>query len=98
MFKPEKNNNIDKVSLTLDGKQIFLPAATSVAAGLLGINEPVSKISSTSGKPCSPYCLMGVCFECTMEIDGIKRQACLTEVEEGMEINRGLKGAEEKGK
>jgi D-hydroxyproline dehydrogenase subunit gamma len=35
---------------------------------------------------------MGVCFECMMEIDGVQRQACLTETKEGMVINRHLNG------
>jgi predicted molibdopterin-dependent oxidoreductase YjgC len=32
--------------------------------------------------------MMGVCFDCLMEIDGIpNRQACLVTVTEGMRIN-----------
>ncbi len=96
MFKPEDNTDTEMVTLTIDGKEIQLPANTTVAAGLLGINEPITKISPTSKKPCSPHCLMGVCFECTVEIDGVKRQSCLTEVREGMVINRNLD--EETGK
>jgi predicted molibdopterin-dependent oxidoreductase YjgC len=31
--------------------------------------------------------MMGVCFECLLEIDGLQnRQACLTTVREGMKI------------
>ena len=38
-----------------------------------------------SGEKRAPYCLMGTCFECLMEIDGIaNRQACMTIVAEGM--------------
>ncbi len=33
---------------------------------------------------------MGVCCECMMEIDGVKRQACMTTPKPGMVINRGL--------
>ncbi len=33
--------------------------------------------------------MMGVCFECLMEIDGVgNRQACLTPVAEGMQVRR----------
>ena len=39
---------------------------------------------------------MGVCFECMMEIDGIQRQACMTEVQDGMIINRHLDGQKER--
>ncbi|RPJ73629.1 MAG: (2Fe-2S)-binding protein, partial [Desulfobacteraceae bacterium] len=41
-------------------------------------------------QPCSPHCLMGVCFECMLEIDGVQRQACLTPVREGMIVDRHL--------
>ena len=78
------------VEVILDGQQTSLPAETSVAAGLLAIGKIISKISPSSKKPCSPHCLMGVCFECLMEIDGIQRQACMTTAKEGMVINRNL--------
>ena len=74
----------------LDGRPVSLPEGMNVAAALFGIGEKISRISPSSRKPCSPHCLMGVCFECLMEIDGIQRQACMTEVREGMIINRYL--------
>ena len=40
-----------------------------------------------SGKPRAPYCLMGVCFDCLVTIDGVgSRQACLVPVREGMAV------------
>lgn len=90
MFKSDHNNIYTTVPVVLDGQTVSLPAGMSVAAGLLGIGEIISRISPSSKKPCSPHCLMGVCYECLMEINGVKRQACMTEVEEGMEINRYL--------
>ncbi len=89
MFKRDQQNGQD-VSITLDGKQTDLPKGMSVAASLLSKGETISRISPASKKPCSPHCLMGVCFECFMEIDGVKRQACMVEVREGMNINRHL--------
>ena len=42
-----------------------------------------------SGAPRAPYCMMGVCFDCLMTIDGVaSRQACLVPVREGMRIER----------
>jgi predicted molibdopterin-dependent oxidoreductase YjgC len=78
------------VSVSLDGTPVALPAGMSVAAALLARGELVTRLSPSCGRPCSPHCLMGVCFECWMEIDGVSRQACLTEVREGMVINRFL--------
>lgn len=89
MFKHDSSTPVS-VEVILDGKPISVPLDMSVAAALLAIGEIVSKISPTSHKPCSPHCLMGVCFECLMEINGVQRQACMTTVCEGMVINRNL--------
>ena len=88
MFKSDSKK--DTVEVSLDGRSVELPLGVSVAAALLEVGEIISRTSPTSGKPCSPHCLMGVCFECMMEIDGVQRQACMTQVKEGMSINRRL--------
>jgi succinate dehydrogenase/fumarate reductase-like Fe-S protein len=91
MFKQQQEHkNREWVSVKLDGRQRKVPGGVSVAAALLTIGEVTSRISPSSHKPCSPHCLMGVCFECLMEINGVQRQACVVEVEEGLEINRRL--------
>ncbi len=95
MFKHDNTHTAHTVSVVLDGRAVSLPEGVSVAAGLLSIGEIVSRISPSSQKKCAPHCLMGVCYECLMEIDGIKRQACMTDPREGMVINRGL--SEKKG-
>ena len=59
----------------------------SVAAAMLGTGHSVTRMSALSGAPRAPYCLMGVCFECLVTIDGIdNRQACMTEVRPGMRV------------
>ena len=78
----------EMVEITLDGQNAVVPGEMSVAAALLAIGKITARISQASKKPCAPHCLMGVCFECLMEIDGIRRQACMTTVREGMVINR----------
>ena len=88
MFRSDSKK--DTVEVSLDGRSVELPLGVSVAAALLEVGEIISRTSPTSGKPCSPHCLMGVCFECMMEIDGVQRQACMTQVKEGMSINRRL--------
>ncbi len=88
MFKSDMKK--DMVEVALDGRSVSLPSGVSVAAALLEAGAIISRKSPTSGKPCSPHCLMGVCFECMMEIDGVQRQACMTPVKQGMNINRRL--------
>lgn len=59
-------------------------AAALLAAGIASIRE-----TPVSGAPRAPYCMMGVCFDCLVEIDGVgNRQACLTPVRNGMVVRR----------
>ena len=95
MFKADATHTTQEVTVTLDGNKKTIPSGMSVAAALLSCGEIISRISPASRKPCSPHCLMGVCYECLMEIDGEKKQACMTEVAEGMIINRNLDAEEE---
>jgi len=97
MFKYDTATAQETVQVSLDGKPVSLPTGMNVAAALIGMGEMISRLSPSSHKPCSPHCLMGVCFECMMEIDGIQRQACMTEVQEGMVINRYLNGSKGEG-
>lgn len=90
MFKHDPTTT-STVEIILDGQTIAVPGEMNVAAALLAIGKIISRISPTSEKPCSPHCLMGVCFECLMEIDGVRRQACMTPIRDGMVINRNLK-------
>ena len=98
MFKQQEGQNSSElVTVTLDGEKREIPAGLSVAAALFSVGEIISRISPSSQKPCSPHCLMGVCYECLMEIDGVQRQACVVEVKEGLVINRRLNETEGEG-
>lgn len=58
-----------------------------VAAALLAAGHDTFRSSAVSGQPRGPYCLMGVCFDCFVMIDGVaNRQACMTQVRDGMRI------------
>lgn len=84
------NANTATVRIIFDGRALDVPAGISVAAAVLGhahaghtATHPVDHSSR------APYCLMGVCFECLMEIDGeADVQSCLVPVREGMVVNR----------
>jgi predicted molibdopterin-dependent oxidoreductase YjgC len=80
------------VSLSIDGKPIAARAGDSVAAALLAAGLPHCRTSAVSGALRAPYCMMGVCFDCLVTIDGVgNRQSCLVPVREGMrvELQRG---------
>lgn len=77
------------VTVTFEDQAVEVPAGTTVAAALLGHDDDHFCVSAAEQEKRSPYCLMGVCFECLVEIDGIKnRQACLEPVYEGMQVKR----------
>ena len=76
------------VPVTLDGAPLTLPAGTNLAAALLAAGGSMFRATPVSGAPRGPFCMMGSCFDCLVEIDGVTRQACLTEVEEGLAIVR----------
>ena len=79
------------VTVTFDGKALRVPQGASVAAALLAAGVERFRTTPVSGAPRAPYCMMGVCFECLVEIDGVaNRQSCLVPVAEGMAIRSQL--------
>ncbi|SEK33804.1 2Fe-2S iron-sulfur cluster binding domain-containing protein [Roseovarius nanhaiticus] len=83
-----------RVSFDFEGTPVTAPAGASVAAALLAQSGAFTR-QTASGAPRAPYCMMGVCFECLVEVDGRSNvQACLTPVREGMRVRRqiGLRG------
>jgi predicted molibdopterin-dependent oxidoreductase YjgC len=78
-----------EVRFSFDGRAIVARPGDSVAVALLAAGETSLRDTPVSGAPRAPYCMMGVCFDCLVEIDGVgNRQACLTPVAEGMQVRR----------
>jgi predicted molibdopterin-dependent oxidoreductase YjgC len=89
MFKRLNEVSGDTVTVEIEGVSVRVPAGESVAAAVLAHGLIHTRTTPVSGKPRAPYCMMGVCFDCLMEIDGKpNRQACMVPVEEGMKIRR----------
>lgn len=79
------------VTIKFDGAPINAIEGDSVAAAILTAKPEHTRASPVSGSPRAPYCMMGICFECLMEIDGIpNRQACMVRVRDGMAVRRQL--------
>lgn len=77
-----------RVEVTFDGTTLNLPKGANLAASLLAAGVEVFRNTLVSGAPRAPFCMMGACFECLVEIDGITRQACMIEVTEGMQVSQ----------
>jgi predicted molibdopterin-dependent oxidoreductase YjgC len=80
-----------EIRFTFDSQPMVGRAGDSVAAALLAAGIGKFRETPVSGSPRAPWCMMGVCFECLVEIDGIaSRQACMIPVAEGMQVRRQL--------
>ena len=77
-----------RVDVTWGGTPLNLPDGANLAAALLAAGVEVFRHTPVSGAPRAPFCMMGACFDCLVEIDGVSRQACMLEVTEGMVITR----------
>lgn len=77
------------VRLTVEGETVTARAGETVAAALLAAGYPAFRETPVSGAARGPFCMMGACFDCLVEIDGRhNRQACMTRVAEGMTVRR----------
>ena len=75
------------VHITVQGQAHSVPSDLSVAAALLLCGYRYCRSTPVSGAWRAPYCMMGVCFDCLVEIDGVpNQQACLTTVRDGMVV------------
>ena len=89
MFKRLNDLTGETVTVTIEGEDVQVPAGETVAAAVLVHGLGHTRTTPLSGGPRAPLCMMGVCFECLMEIDGLpNRQACQVQVADGMTIRR----------
>jgi predicted molibdopterin-dependent oxidoreductase YjgC len=89
MFRKLHDPGPQAVTIYIDGRPVAAEPGESVAAVLLRQPEGWSRTTPVSQSPRAPYCMMGVCFECLVEIDGLGSvQSCLTPVANGMRIAR----------
>ena len=78
-----------RLRLSFEGRPIDAAPGDSVAAALLAAGVGATRETPVSGAPRAPFCMMGACFECLVEIDGEENvQACMTVVRDGMTVRR----------
>lgn len=87
MFKRSDQDNRPSVQIFVDGEAVTARQGDTVSAALLASRRDVRRATAVSGTPRLPYCMMGVCFDCLVTIDGVgNRQGCLVPVAEGMQV------------
>lgn len=89
MFRKLHDPGPSAVTIHIDGRPVMAEAGETIAAVLLRQAEGWNRTTPVSQSPRAPYCMMGVCFECLVEVDGLGSvQGCLTPVREGMKVTR----------
>jgi predicted molibdopterin-dependent oxidoreductase YjgC len=87
MFKRSEQDKRPSVQIFVDGTAVAAREGDTVSAALLASGRDVRRTTGVSGAPRLPYCMMGVCFDCLVTIDGVgNRQGCLLPVADGMRI------------
>ena len=87
MFRRIEKTDSDTVSVTIEGRQYQVPDGISVAAAVLLCGQKKVRNTPISKSPRLPYCMMGICFDCLMHIDGVpNQQACQVDVRDNMII------------
>jgi predicted molibdopterin-dependent oxidoreductase YjgC len=77
------------VTIYIEGEPARVPVGESVAAAVLASSLGYTRTTSISHSLRAPFCLMGICHECLMVIDGQpNRRACQCRVAQGMCIER----------
>ena len=87
------------IAVEVEGRTVLVPEGASAAAAVLVAGLPSIRDTPVApgqgrgpqahGSERAPYCMMGVCFDCLAEIDGVpNRQSCMVTARPGMRIRR----------
>lgn len=89
MFRRLDNSRQDQVEIYIDEMTQTVPINISVAAALLMFRKSV-RSTPIGDRPRGPFCMMGICFDCLVNINGVPNQrACMVTVDSGMRVKTG---------
>jgi len=87
MFKFLDDDHDFDTKISIDGEAYLVPSSITVAAAALLVGVKSIRETPTTGAKRMPLCMMGVCYECLMKIDGVANQrSCQTLVRQGMAV------------
>ena len=87
MFRRLPESDAAAVAITIDGEPFAARAGDTVASALFAAGRLACRATPVSGTPRGPYCMMGVCFDCLVVVDGrANQQGCMLPVIDGMRI------------
>ena len=73
----------------LHGQHVQGFAGVFVAAALHASGIRILRESPRAGAPRGAFCWMGLCQECTVIVEGVRRPACRTQISEGLTVLAG---------
>lgn len=74
------------VTITVDGVLVQAYLGETIAGALLAQGQRAWRRTS-QGEPRGLFCGMGICFDCTLTVDGMPNiRACLKPVADGMRV------------
>jgi len=77
----------ETVPITVDGEPMDARAGEPVAATLLAHGHRMFRTTVRAGEPRGVFCAVGMCADCSMQIDGVPGvRACVTPVRAGMHV------------
>jgi predicted molibdopterin-dependent oxidoreductase YjgC len=88
MFRRLDNGPRQEITFDFDGQEFRAYAGENLAAALLAAGVKSFRATSVSNSERAPFCMMGACFDCLVEIDGVNVQACMEQVSAGMQVSR----------
>ena len=87
MFARLPDVSVAAVEITIDGIAFNAHDGDTVAAALFAAGMDACRTTPVTGAPRGPYCMMGACFDCLVEIDGQPNvRGCMTRAAPGMRI------------
>jgi hypothetical protein len=76
------------IVFTFEGREIRARVDDSIAAALLAEGIFATRTTPVGDAPRGPFCMMGACFDCLAEVDGVGGvQTCLVRVRPGMRVS-----------
>lgn len=91
MFRLLDDSAVDFIEIELDGAPACVPSGITAAAALLYLDRLPTRLTPVNQQPRAPYCMIGNCYDCLLEIDGVRNErGCQVEVRSGMSIRRQL--------
>ncbi len=89
MFRKRPDSPAATIAVEVEGRTVLVPPGASAAAAVLLAGLSSIRDTPVGHSERAPYCMMGICFDCLAEIDGVpNRQSCMVAARPGMHIRR----------